>query len=119
MTRHAADAMRKRLIPETGTAVVVLDARTTSPTTVTCYGCWIKQEQGGLGLAPFGNVNVEQDKTTIMIPDSQLNPASNGRNIRAGDTITFEGGSYRVTSMGGGQKTVRTVWSCDVQQEFN
>ena len=104
------------IVPEKGTAVVTLDARTGSPTTVTVYNAWIKQTKGG--LSAYGNVNTEQDKTIIKIPDIELNPTGNGRQIRAGDTITFGGNNYRVTGAGGNLRTVRTVWDCDVQQEF-
>jgi hypothetical protein len=117
LTRAMIAGLIGPLIPEKGKAVVTLNARTASPTVVTCYDCWIKRETGG--LADFGRVNVEQDKTVIKIPDKQLNPAGNGRNIRAGDTITFGGDTYRVTSVTAGRMTSRTVWDCGVQQEFN
>jgi len=84
---------------------------------INVYNAWIKQTTGG--LSPYGTANVEQDKTIIKIPDIELNPAYNGRNIRARDKITFGGVNYRVTSGGGNLKTDRTVWDCEVQQEFN
>lgn len=117
LTRNMIAGMIGPLISEKGVAVVTLNARTATTTVVTCYDCWLKQERGG--LSEFGRVNVEQDKTILKIPDKQLNPTGNGRNIRAGDTITFGGQSFRVTSVGGGLTTARTVWDCEVQQEFN
>ena len=105
------------IVPEKSAATVNLNVRHGTPESVVCPNCWIKPLGGG--LAPYGNINVEQDKTIIKVPDHELNPTGSGRQIRSGDTISFEGNLYRVTAVGGNLRSVRTVWDCAVQQEFN
>ncbi len=116
MTREHARSMALRLIPNRGTAVVTLNVSSGTATSVTCPNAWLKQETGG--LANYGGVNVEQDKTILKIFEHELNPASNGRQIRAEDEIIFDGVTYVVTSAGGGRKSVRTVWDCIVQKKI-
>lgn len=117
MSRNKVRGMALKLVPNRGIAVVTLDANTPNPVTVTCSNAWIKQTRGG--LSQYGAMFVEQDKTVIKILDSELNPAGNGRQIRARDKITFGGENYVVTAEGGNLKSVRTVWDCVVQKEFS
>lgn len=131
------------IVPEKGTAVVTLHGLDGAETVVTCKGCWIKQSGGG--LVSIGGVFVQQaEKTIIKVPNHALNPSESSsssssssssassssssssstiptgsREIRTGDTIVFDGTTYNVTAVGGGLRTVRTVWDCEVQKVFN
>lgn len=79
-------------------------------TTVKVFNAWVKPISGK--LTKYGNMNLQGDETIIKIPDYELNPAGNGREIRTNDIIVFGGETFNVTGQGTTLKTVRTAWEC-------
>jgi hypothetical protein len=77
-------------------------------TTVSISNAWLKPLD--VKLQNYGGVNLQGDETLIKVPDHELNPSFNGREIRPRDTIVVGADTYlviwaRIT-------TVRTVWEC-------
>lgn len=112
MTKQRAAGLA-RIVPNKKAATVTVNSRTSSPITVVCPNAWIKPTQGG--VRNIGGMYTESEQTTIKIQDRELNPNNEGRQIRANDTIVFDGVTYVVTDAGGNLHTVRTVWDCSVQ----
>lgn len=106
------------LIPNKGPATLTLITRSDTPTTITVqvYNAWMVQEDDT--LTDYGRVRIEGSKTMIMIMDAELNPQSNGREIRPKDRIQFGGFTWAVTQGGAKRSTVDTVWKCDVDKIF-
>jgi len=102
------------IIPDKLTVVIALNADSASPTSVTIYGAWLKPVN--VTLQVYGGVNLQGNETLVMIPDLELNPATNGREPRARDTIVAEGITYRVQSSR--LRTVDTVWECLARKEI-
>lgn len=99
-----------RIIPNKAEATVTLNPGLASEETVTIYNAWMKPIDGG--LQEYGHLNLQGDETLIKIPDHELNPANNGREIRSKDRIVMGGVTYFVTASGSKLKTVQTVWEC-------
>lgn len=102
------------IIPEKLTVSVVLLPDSTSPTTVSCHGSWTKPMD--VRLQTYGGINLQGDETRIKIPDHELNPTSNGREIRPGDLICISQVKYVVLSAR--LTSVRTVWDCLCRKEL-
>jgi hypothetical protein len=102
------------LIPGKIAAVLTLVPDSASPMTVSVFNAWLKPMD--VQISPYGNLNLQGDETIIKIPDSELNPASNGREIRSRDQIAIGGTNYRVISAR--LMSLRTVWQCVVRKEI-
>ncbi len=83
-----------------------------TPESVTISNAWWKP----VDIKLMHEFNLQSTATRIMVPDHELNPASNGREIRAEDRITVAGVAYNVAHAR--LKTVRTAWECFVQKEM-
>lgn len=79
-------------------------------TVVQIAGAWLKPIKGS--LSDYGRMNLQGDETLLHIPDTELNPNGEGREIRTNDQIEFGGTTYQVTSAGATLKTVLTDWVC-------
>jgi hypothetical protein len=79
-------------------------------TIVQCYNAWEKPISSR--LADYGRLKLQGDETLINVPDSELNPIQNGREIRAEDWIQWNGVTYIVTDAGTTEKTLHTDWQC-------
>lgn len=113
MTRARAQA-RMGIIPEKVSASVALQSDNASATTVVCPGAWWKPLKSS---APFyGGYALTGRETLLNIPDSELNPAANGRVIKPGDEITVATVVYvvQVATL----KSVRTRWECLVNNRL-
>ena len=113
LTRAIARSLMA-IIPEKLTVTIALNADSASPTSVTIYQAWLKPVD--IRLQNYGGVSLQGNETLIMIPDLELNPAANGREPRARDTIVAEGITYRVQSSR--IRTVDTVWECLARKEI-
>jgi len=102
------------LIPGKLPAVLTLLPDSASPDTVKVFNAWLKPMD--VDLSTYGNLNLQGDETMIKIPDSELNPASNGREIRSRDQIAIGRTNYRVVSAR--LMSLRTVWQCVVRKEI-
>jgi hypothetical protein len=102
------------IVPERFTATVTLLPESISPTVLTCYQCWFKPVN--VTFATYGNVAIQGDETLLKVPDDQLNPANNGREIRPRDLITVDGIGYNVISAR--LMSERTVWECLVRKSI-
>lgn len=110
-----ADDMRDLLIPDDpklrGPATIVLKPLAPArKETVTVTDAWIKPISGK--MVQYSQFNISGDETLIHIPDSQLNPGNEGREIRSDDQIVFNGIRYNVTAAGTTLKTLQTDWVC-------
>jgi hypothetical protein len=85
-----------------------------TPTTVNVSNAWLKQMD--VKLQVYGGVNLQGDETLIKIPDSELNPSINGREIRPRDTIAIGTDKYLV--IWARMTTVRTVWECVCRRQI-
>ncbi|WP_157606139.1 hypothetical protein [Schlesneria paludicola] len=68
-------------------------------------------------LSTYGGFNLQGNETRINIPDHELNPMENGREIRPGDQICVTGVNYIVLSTR--LASVRTVWECLCRKEMS
>jgi hypothetical protein len=102
------------LVPEKMAATVSLLPDGPSPTTVRVFNAWLKPLS--VRLSNYGNLNLQGDETSIHVPDHELNPASEGREIRARDRIVIGNSTYIVLSAQ--LKSVRTVWECTCRKEI-
>ena len=102
------------LVPDRLAAVLTLLPDSASPITLNVSNAWLKPLD--VQLSAYGNLNLQGDETIVKIPDSELNPASNGREIRSRDQITIGGANYRVVSAR--LMSLRTVWQCVVRKEI-
>ena len=89
-------------------ATVVLTPDSGSSTNVSITNAWA--EPIGVDLTMYGGAFLGSKGTIINVPDSELNPATNGRRIQPDDRITFNSISHKVISVD--QKTLRTRWRC-------
>lgn len=103
------------LVPEKLPASVTLLPDGPSPTTVRVFNAWLKPLS--VRLSTYGDLNLQGDETAIHLPDHELNPAGEGREIRARDRIVIGNSTYLVLSAR--LKTVRTVWECTCRKEIN
>lgn len=102
------------IVPEKVSATVTLAPDSLSPVVVQVFNAWCKPVR--VRLSRYGQLNMQGDETLINVPDHELNPASNEREIRARDQIDVRGATYRVLST---QLTaVRTVWECTCRKEI-
>lgn len=101
------------IVPERVAATVTLKPRGTTET-VSVYNAWFKPL--AVNLTNYGGMNLQGDETRIRIPDHELNPAGNGREINTSDKITVDSVVYVV--MNARLMTVRTVWDCVVRKEI-
>jgi len=85
--------------------------------TVNVYNAWQKPISGK--LKEYGHLNVQGDETLLHIPDHELNPASNGRQIRSRDIIVFGGQTFVVQAAGTTLKSVLTDWVCVCGQKVS
>ncbi len=102
------------IVPEKVRATVTLMPDSLSPTTVQVFNAWLKPMS--VKLAAYGALNLQGDETLLKVSDSELNPAGNGREIRARDRIVVGTTTYVV--LAATLKTVRTVWECVVRKEM-
>ncbi len=104
-----------QIVPERKAAVVTLNPdHVTLEETVNISGAWIKHYTSGYVTA--SGARIEGAGTIINIPDHQLNPAGNGREIRQDDRIVFLGQTYVVASAGADLTSHRTRWECVVSK---
>lgn len=101
------------LVPQKIPATVTLSVDGAS-VTISVFNAWFKPIN--VRSTVYGNVTLQGDETTIKIPDAELNPANNGREIRPRDTIVVSGETYNV--LAARLMTVRTVWECLVRKEM-
>src|SRR4051812_48465328 len=94
LTRSMARSLMG-IVPEKVTATVTLTPDGTS-TSVSIGGAWFKPMN--VAMSAYGAVNLQGDETRINIPDHELNPASNGREIRPRDKIVVGSTTYCVLS---------------------
>lgn len=102
------------IVPEKLVARITLLPDTVSPTTITVFHAWLKPLQ--VRLTRYGQLNLQGDETLIKIPDDELNPVGNGREIRPRDQIVIHGTTYRVLAVR--LMSVRTVWECLCRKEL-
>ena len=102
------------IVPEKLVARITLLPDTVSPTTITVFHAWLKPLQ--VRLTRYGQLNLQGDETLIKIPDDELNPVGNGREIRPRDQIVINSTNYRVLAVR--LMSVRTVWECLCRQEL-
>ena len=102
------------LVPEKRPALLTLLPDSSSPITVNVFNVWIKPLD--VRLSTYGDVNLQGDETRIKIPDHELNPGNNGREIRTRDTIVLDGTSYTVIVAR--LISIRTVWECIVRKDI-
>ncbi len=114
MLGHSIAQSLISLIPGRLSAVLTLLPDSATPVTVNVFNAWLKPMD--VHLSAYGNLNLQGDETMIKIPDSELNPTSNGREIRSRDQITIGGTNYRVVSAR--LMSVRTVWQCVARKEI-
>ena len=67
-------------------------------------------------LSAHHGLYLQGNETRIKIPDHELNPARNGREIRPNDRISVDGDDYNVITAR--LMSVRTVWECIVRKEI-
>ncbi|WP_397568527.1 hypothetical protein [Schlesneria sp. T3-172] len=103
------------LVPGRFAAEVTLLPDGPLPVTTNVAQAWFKSLD--VTLSNYGNLNLQGDETLIKVPDHELNPAGNGREIRPRDRIVVAGTAYRVLSAR--LMSVRTVWECVVRKELN
>ncbi len=96
------------IVPEKRAAVLTLLPDSPSPIVVSVFNAWLKPVD--VNLSQYGNLNLQGNETRINIPQNELNPASNGREIRARDQIVIDGTTYTV--LAASLKSVRTRWEC-------
>lgn len=101
------------IVPEKVAATVVLKPDG-SATSVSISNAWLKPLK--VSYQTYGGVNLQGNETLIKVPDHELNPTGNGREIRANDRITVSGVAYNVISTR--LMSVRTVWECLVRKEL-
>ena len=102
------------LIPGKFAARLTLLPDSLAPVTVNVNNAWFKPLD--VTLSEYGNLNLQGDETLIKVPDHELNPAGNGREIRPRDQIEVAGATYRVRSAR--LMSVRTVWECVARKEL-
>lgn len=102
------------IVPERFAATVTLTPDYDNES-VSVYNAWFKPMD--VKMDTYGGIALQGDETRIMVPDHELNPAGNGREIVTGDYITVGTTVYvvRVSRL----KTVRTVWECICRKESN
>ncbi len=103
------------IVPQKSPAVITLQPDTTAPTTVNVSNAWLKPLDVALSI--YGNLNLQGDETRINVSQQELNPADDGREIRARDRIEINGTRYIVLSAT--LKSVRTRWECIARKEIN
>lgn len=113
MTRARAQGLMG-LIPDKVSASVALQSDNASATTVVCPGAWWKPLKSG--STTYSGYALTGTETLLNIPDSELNPAANGRVIKPDDEITVAGTVYivQVATL----KSLRTRWECLVNNRF-
>ena len=102
------------IVPEKWVATITLLPESPSPTTITINNAWFKPMD--VQLSSYGSLALQGDETKIKIPNHELNPAANGRQIRPNDRITISGVAYNVLTTR--LMTVRTVWECICRKEM-
>ena len=103
------------IIPDRMAASITLGPDTPTPITIRVFNAWMKPMT--VRLSTYGELNLQGDETLIKVPDHELNPALEGREIRARDQIVIGTTTYRVLSAR--LKTVRTLWECTCRKEMN
>ena len=114
LSRMLARSMMS-IVPEKVAATLTLLPDSAAPTTITVNGAWLKPLD--VRFSTYGNLNLQGDETRISIPQHELNPADDGREIRTRDQIAIHGATYLVLSAT--LKTVRTRWECVVRKVLN
>lgn len=109
------------VIPERGPATIYLSPDSSvsaprPPETVNVYNAWEKPIAGK--LQDYGHVHIQGDETLIKVPDHELNPTGNGREIRTRDKILWKGQLFIVTYVGTTLKTVQTQWECVCRKDM-
>ncbi len=102
------------LVPGKLPAALTLLPDSPASITVNVFNAWIKPID--IYLSTYGNLNLQGDETVVMIPDFELNPTSERREIRSRDQITIAEANYRVVSAR--LALLRTVWQCVVRKEI-
>ena len=103
------------IVPEKLSVLLTLLPGSAVPTTVKVNNAWFKSMD--IRLTAYGGVNLQGDETRIRIPDKELNPAGNSREIRPRDTIAVGSDVYQVITAR--LMTVRTIWDCVVRKEMS
>lgn len=102
------------IVPEKVSASVVLSPDSPSRIEVPVFSAWCKPVR--VRLSQYGHLNLQGDETVINVPDHELNPTANGREIRPRDKIVVNSTPYLVLSA---QLTsVRTIWECTCRKEI-
>lgn len=102
------------LVPEKLTAVVTLRPDSMSPTVVTSRNSWIKPLD--VDLSNYDGTHLQGNELRIKIPDQELNPENNGREIRPNDRVAIDGVNHNVLTAR--LMSVRTVWECVCRKEM-
>jgi hypothetical protein len=103
------------IVPEKLPATLTLLPDSVSPVTVNVFNAWLKPMD--VKNSVYGNLNLQGDETRINIPQNELNPFNNGREIRARDQIVIGGLTYIV--LAATLRSVRTRWECVVRKVLN
>ena len=103
------------IVPEKRAATLTLLPDSASPVTVNVFNAWLKPMDAK--NSAYGNLNLQGDETRVNIPQSELNPINNGREIRARDQFLIEGATYIVLMAT--LRSVRTRWECVVRKVLN
>jgi hypothetical protein len=102
------------IVPDRLAASITLLPDSPSPINVNVFNVWLKPMT--VSLSTYGELNLQGDETIVKVPDHELNPAFEGREIRARDQILIGTTTYRVLSAR--LKTVRTLWECTCRKEM-
>ena len=102
------------IVPDKFSAQVTLLPESTTPTVLSVNSAWFKPLD--VKLTSYGGVELQGNETRIRVPDREVNPTNNGREIRPRDKIQVSDDVYLVISAR--LTTVRTVWDCLVRREM-
>ena len=103
------------LVPGKMTAIVTLMPDSNTPTNFNISNAWLKPMD--IRLESYAGVHLQGNETRIKIPDQELNPNGEGREIRSRDSIQVSGTTYRV--LVARLVAVRTVWECLCRKEMS
>ena len=114
LTRLIAQSLMG-IVPEKRPATLMLLPDSASPVTVNLFNAWLKPMD--VKNSVYGNLNLQGDETRINIPQCELNPTNNAREIRPRDQIVIDGVTYVVLLAT--LRSVRSRWECVVRKVLN
>ncbi len=104
------------IIPDRRPAVVRLYRGNNGTETVNVSSAWKKPLTSR--IKEFSHLSLQGNERLIKIPDHELNPNGDGREIRGGDEIDIDGVTYVVIPRGAILKAVLTNWSCACEKKI-